>query len=90
MSAPARTVEIAVALPWGRGGEPDVRAVSSELRLLWIIEEVRQHGLSVGKGAELANLPRAAFMRLLGEHGVPVIDYSVEELDREIGVLGLG
>lgn len=90
MSAPARTVEVATALPWGRAGEPDVRALGSELRLLWIIEEVRQHRVGVGKGAELAGVPRAAFMRVLGEHGVPVIDYSADDLDRELGGLGLG
>jgi predicted HTH domain antitoxin len=90
MSAPARTVDVATALPWGRAGEPDVGALGRELRLLWIIEEVRQHRLGVGKGAELAGVPRAAFMHMLGDHGVPVIDYTVEELDRELGALGLG
>ena len=90
MSAPARTVDVATALPWGRAGEPDVRALGRELRLLWIIEEVRQHRVGVGKGAELAEVPCAAFMRVLGDHGVPVIDYSADDLDRELGVLGLG
>ena len=32
----------------------------------------------------MAALPRAAFMRLLGEHGVPVIDYPVEDLQQEL------
>ena len=90
MSAPVRTVDVATALPRGRAGEPDVRALGRELRLLWIIEEVRQHRIGVGKGGELAGVPRAGFMRVLGEHGVPVIDYSVEELDRELGALALG
>lgn len=90
MSAPARTVEVAVALPWGRAGEPDTRAVGQELRLLWIIEEVRQHRLGIGKAAELAGVPRAAFMRALGQHGVPVIDYSVDDLERELGTFGPG
>lgn len=84
MSAPARTVEVAVELPWGRAGEPDARAVGQELRLLWIIEEVRQHRLGIGKASELAALPRATFMRVLGQHGVPVIDYSVDDLEREL------
>ena len=90
MSVPARTVDVATALPWGRAGEPDVNALGREVRLLWIIEEVRQHRLGVGKGAEVAEMPRAAFMRLLSEHGMPVIDYSAADLDRELGVLGLG
>lgn len=85
MSAPGRTVEVATALPWGRAGEPDVRALGRELRLLWIIEEVRQHRIGVGRAAELAELPRAAFMRVLGQHGVPVIDYDAEDLERELG-----
>jgi predicted HTH domain antitoxin len=63
--------------------------VSHELRLLWIVEEVRQRRIGVGKGAELAGRPRAAFMRLLGEHGVAVIDYPVEDLDRELGGVGI-
>lgn len=89
MSAPSRTVEVAVALPWGRPGEPDPRTLGRELRLLWLIEEVRQRRLGVGKAAALAELPRAAFMGVLGEHGVPVIDYDVDELDRELGAFGL-
>lgn len=87
MSAPARTIEISVALPWEHRDEPDVPALGRDLRLLWIIEEVRQRRLGAGKGSELAGMPRAAFMRALGEHGVPVIDYSVDDLDRELGVL---
>lgn len=90
MSAAARTVDVATTLPWAHAGEPDVQLLGRELRLLWIIEEVRQRRLGIGKGAEVAELPRAAFMRVLGEHGVPVIDYSAEDLDRELGVLGRG
>ena len=89
VSASARTIQIPVSLPWDRGGEPDVPTLGRELRLLWLIEEVRQRRLGTGKGSELAGMARAAFMRLLGEHGVPVIDYSVEELERELRVLGV-
>lgn len=85
MSAPVRTIEISVPLPWDRRAEPDVPALARDLRLLWIIDEVRQRRLGVGKGSKLAEMPRAAFMRVLGEHGVPVIDHSVEDLDREPG-----
>jgi predicted HTH domain antitoxin len=49
------------------------------------------HDLRVlGKGSELARLPRAAFMRLLGEHGVPVIDYPVADLEDELRSLSGG
>lgn len=90
MSVPARTVAVAVDLPWGRSVEPDARSLGTELRLLWLIEEVRHRRLGIGKASELAELPRAAFMRVLGEHGVPVIDYSVDDFDRELAALGLG
>ena len=90
MSSAARIIEIPVELPWDRPGEPDVGAMSRELRLLWIIEEVRGRRLGAGKGAELAGVPRAAFMQILGNHGVPVIDYTVEDFERELEVLGIG
>ncbi|MBM4362071.1 MAG: UPF0175 family protein [Deltaproteobacteria bacterium] len=88
----ARTLTVQVDLPWSIQNEapPDPAAVGLELRLLWLIEQVRVHRLGVGKAAELAGVPRAAFMRTLGEHGVPVIDYPADELDREIVHLGLG
>jgi predicted HTH domain antitoxin len=40
--------------------------------------------MGVGKAAELSCLPRADFMQLLGVHGVPVIDHTVDDLDREL------
>ena len=89
MSAPARTLTVKVDLPWVAAGEaPTLDAVSEELRLLWIIEQVRQRRIGVGKGAELAGKPRAAFMQALGAHGVPVIDYSPADLERELGHTG--
>jgi len=34
-------------------------------------------------------MPRAAFMRVLGEHGVPTIDYAPGELEGELRSSGL-
>lgn len=58
--------------------------LGAELRRLWAVDHIRRHRLGVGKAAEVAELPRLAFMRLLGEHGVPVIDYPVEDLQEEL------
>jgi predicted HTH domain antitoxin len=80
-------VSVEIPLPAIGGGPPDIPRLSRELRLLWIVDQVRQHRFGVGKGAELAELPRAAFMRLLGEHGVPVIDYPIDDLEDEIQTL---
>ena len=78
----AQDVAVSVDIPWQAVGTtpPDPARLSRELRVLWVIDQVRQHRVGIGKGAELAQLPRAAFMELLGEHGAPVIDYPVAEL----------
>jgi len=62
--------------------------VSEELRLLWIVEQVRLRRVGVAKAAELAAMPTAAFMRVLGEHGVAVIDYPADELAGELLAAG--
>jgi predicted HTH domain antitoxin len=86
MSTPNRTLRVSVELPIP-AETSDLAAVSTELRLLWIIEQVRLHRLGVGKAAELADMPRAAFMQLLGAHGVPVIDHDAADLQGEFGSL---
>ena len=68
----------------------DGSGVGRERRMLWLVEDVRLHSNGVGKGAELSGLPYVAFMRVLGGHGDPMIDYPVDELERELGVLGVG
>jgi predicted HTH domain antitoxin len=89
MAGPARTLTVSVELPFPTGGaSADPAALSAELRELWIIEQVRLHRIGVGRGAELTRMPRAAFMQLLGAHGVPVIDYEPDELQKELGPLG--
>ncbi len=75
---------VAVDLPGDRVGDGDPSRLGAELRILWAVEQVRRKLCGVGKGAELARIPRAAFMRLLGEHGVPVIDYPIEDLREEL------
>ena len=84
-----QNVAVRVEIPWQVAGAPppDLVRLGQELRILWIVEQVRQHRIGIGKGAELAELPRAAFMALLGEHGVPVIDYPIADLEDEIRAL---
>lgn len=84
MGQPLKTFTVEVQIPQDRAAQNDQRALGAQLRALWAIEQVRLQRCGVGKGAELADMPRAAFMQLLGEHGVPVIDYSVEDLHEEL------
>jgi hypothetical protein len=91
MVAPARTLTVSVELPLSAGdAAPDPTVVGDALRLLWIIEQVRLQRIGVGKGAELAGMPRAAFMLTLGAHGIPVIDYTPSDLQREVDTQGTG
>jgi predicted HTH domain antitoxin len=68
-----------------RGRIPDDREVARELRLLWLLEEVRAHRLGFGKAAELAGLPQVRFLDLMGQHSISPFDYDSDELAREIG-----
>jgi predicted HTH domain antitoxin len=61
--------------------------LATNLRLLWIIDRVRAGRISVGKGVELSGMDRWSFIRIMGEHGVPVIAYSAEDLRRDVATL---
>lgn len=80
----SRTVQVELpeegfdSQPW----DPD--RISSELRLLWLLEQVRERRLGHGRAAELAGLPRARFLQLMGQHRMTAFDYDPEELDEEL------
>jgi predicted HTH domain antitoxin len=63
----------------------DPQEVADEMRLLWLLEEVRSRRLGFGKAAELAGLPVAQFLLLMGEHHITPFDYDEDELMRELG-----
>lgn len=52
-----------------------------------LIEEsqVRQRRLGYAKAAELAHMPQAAFVQVLGTHRISPFDLDEDELEREIG-----
>jgi predicted HTH domain antitoxin len=58
--------------------------ISAELRLLWLVDQVRQRRLGYAKAAELACMPQAGFVRVLGAHRVSPFDLDDEEIEREI------
>lgn len=82
-------VAVKVDIPRELAGDADALQLGVELRRLWAVEQVRRRHLGVGKAAEVAGMPRAAFMQFLGEHGVPIIDYPVEDLREELSSLSL-
>lgn len=58
--------------------------MSADLRLLWLLDQVRQRRLGYAKAAELAGISQAAFVRVMGEHNISPFDLDDDELDREI------
>lgn len=68
-----------------RGRTLDIHEIAEELRLLWLLEEVRARRLGFGKAAELAGVPQARFLDLMGEHAITPFDYDADELARELG-----
>lgn len=64
--------------PWEPG------TIASEMRILWLIEQVRNRRLGHGKAAELAGLAREHFFELMGSHGVSPFDLDVEDLTDEL------
>ncbi len=59
--------------------------VSSDLRLLWLVDQVRQRRLGYAKAADLAHMPQAAFVQVLGTHHISPFDPDDDDLEREIG-----
>ncbi|MEL6440357.1 MAG: UPF0175 family protein [Cyanobacteria bacterium J06621_8] len=55
-----------------------------EARLLLMVKLFETGKLSVGQAADLAGYSKSTFIELLGKLGVPVVDYSPEELEQEL------
>lgn len=58
--------------------------VSADLRLLWLLDQVRQRRLGYAKAAELAGMPQAAFVLLMGRHHISPFDLDDDELASEL------
>ena len=56
----------------------------TEAKLLWLLEEVRSRRMGYGKAAELAGIPLAQFLSLMGQHHITPFDYGADELAREL------
>jgi len=57
---------------------------SDEARLLLSIKLYEDERVSLGKAAEMAGYSKRAFMDVLSKKGIPVINISPEDLDREL------
>ena len=48
-----------------------------------VMQLIRDHKISQGKGAELLGMNRWDFYNLLAQNNIPTIDITTEELDEE-------
>jgi len=55
-----------------------------EARLLFAVKLFEVGKVSLGQAAKIAELSKRAFMEMLGRYGVPIFNYSAEELRREV------
>jgi len=55
-----------------------------EARLLFAVKLYEVGKVTLGQAAKIAELSKRAFMEILGRYGVPVFNYSPEELRREV------
>jgi predicted HTH domain antitoxin len=70
-------VDLKVDLPAGLSQD--------EAKLLLAVKSFEAGKASLGQAARIAGLSKRTFMELLGRYGVPVFDYSPEELRSEVG-----
>jgi predicted HTH domain antitoxin len=64
--------------PW------DPAEIAREMRALWLIEQVRERRLGYGKAAELAGIPKAQFVQMMGKRQVSPFDYDPDEIEEEV------
>jgi predicted HTH domain antitoxin len=57
---------------------------SDEARLLLSIKLYEDQRISLGKAAEIAGYSKRALMDVLSRKGIPVINISPDDLDREL------
>ncbi|OHD11208.1 MAG: hypothetical protein A2086_08365 [Spirochaetes bacterium GWD1_27_9] len=58
-----------------------------KMKIYSAMEYFKENKLSLGKAAELAGMKKIDFMMFLGEHNIPVINYSTEDFEKELEVL---
>jgi predicted HTH domain antitoxin len=77
-------VTVSVELPADAQREsPD--ALADRLRLLWVLDEVREGRMTRVRAAELAGLSLDALLREAAVRGIDAIDYDLDDFRRELG-----
>lgn len=62
-------------------------SLPDEMRRALAISLFQRRLFSIGKAAEVADLPLAKFMDLLVESGIPIVEYTEEDLEEDMAAL---
>lgn len=76
------TVEMKLQLP--------MTLSEDEVRLLLAVKLFEVGPVSLGQAAKIAGFTKRSFIDVLGRYGVPVFNYSAEDLEQEILREGAG
>lgn len=63
------------------------KEASDALLRSYVLSLYRRDKISSGKAAKLLGVHRLTLIRILSEEGIPYLDYTEDELDRELEVL---
>ena len=74
------TVQIPDVLVRGRSADD----VAADVSRLAVLDAFRKGDISSGRAALLIGMSRIDFLEFAGAHGVPVINYDLEDFKREL------
>lgn len=74
----SNTVELTLDLP--------SNMTKDEAQTLLAVKLFETERVSLGQAARIAGYSKRAFIEILGKHGIPVINYSPDELREELGL----
>jgi predicted HTH domain antitoxin len=66
-----------------------VNEIAKVMRQQYALKMFHEGKLTLGQGAEFCNVSYRDFMDMLAEAEIPIADYDAEELDAELGRLGV-
>ena len=66
----------------------DARLAGEDVHVVVAVRLYESDAVSLGRGARIAGLSISEFIDRLGALQIPVIRYSVEELERELAAFG--
>lgn len=77
-------MQVTVQIPdlIARGRSPDDVAV--EVSRLAVLDAYRRGQISSGRAARLVGMGRVAFLEFAGAHGVPTMNYDVDDFAQEL------